>query len=51
MAEIVNTYVVQSRSFPDATPRMLKIRQVRFLLRDGGAASGRASQQPVGMAE
>ena len=31
VAEIVNAYVAQSRSFPDATPRMLKIGQVRFL--------------------
>ncbi len=32
VAEIVNAYVAQPRSFPDATPRMLKIGQVRFLL-------------------
>jgi len=46
MAEIVNPYVAQSRSFPDATPRMLKIGQVRllFLSHDNVWVAGHARQ-------
>ena len=47
MAEIVNAYVAQSRSFPDATPRMLEIGQVRFLLlsHDNVGVAGYARQR------
>lgn len=47
MAQIVNAYVAQFRSFPDATPGMLKIGQVRFLLlsHDNVRVAGDAGQR------